>query len=230
MKPNKLIIWDFDGVIADSEHLWVQNWLDALQQLKHITLDAEQTEYYIRGKADKTKVALLQQDYPDLVFEDMFWKTLKENEIRLIATDLFPTPEIETVLQDTNFAHCIATGATAEKNLRKIKQLKLEKYFGDGNVFTAYDVKNGKPEPDLFLYAAAQMGYAPKNCVVIEDSLAGIRAGRAAGIPVIAYIGATGNNSAEYAALCRQEGAEFVVNTMPKVYDILKKYFYNSAE
>ncbi|MBR1825271.1 MAG: HAD family phosphatase [Alphaproteobacteria bacterium] len=225
-KPNKLIIWDFDGVIADSEHLWVKNWVEALHNLKHIDLDDKQTEYYIRGKADKTKEDLLQKDYPDLTFDNEFLQTLKANEIRLIASELFITPDVENIFKDNNFTHCIATGATAEKNALKIRQLGLEKYFTEQNMFTAYDVKHGKPAPDLFLYAAAQMGYSPQNSVIIEDSLAGICAGCAAGIPVIAYIGATGNNSAEYAECCRAEGAEYVVDTMPKVYDILQKFFY----
>ena len=52
-------------------------------------------------------------------------------------------------------------------------------------------VKNGKPAPDLFLHAAATMGYAPENCVVVEDSPAGIRAAHAAGMTVFAFTGAS---------------------------------------
>lgn len=223
-KPTKLIIWDFDGVIADSEHLWVQNWLNALSLFKNIKLSASEEEYYIRGKADKTKVELLQRDFPHLQFEEDFWNYLKENEIRLIASQLTLTPDIERIFADTRFAHCIATGATEAKNLRKIEKLQLQKYFGSHNMFTAYDVKYGKPEPDLFLYAAAQMGYEPKDCIVIEDSLVGITAGVRAQIPVIAYIGATGNNNDEYAEKCRKAGARNVVSTMTEVYDLLHQF------
>ena len=55
-KPNTLIIWDFDGVIADSEHLWVQNWITCLKLFFNLDLSPEQVEYYICGKANKTKV------------------------------------------------------------------------------------------------------------------------------------------------------------------------------
>lgn len=223
-KPTKLIIWDFDGVIADSEHLWVQNWLNALRLFKNIKLSTSEEEYYIRGKADKTKVELLQRDFPNLQFTDDFWNYLKENEIRLIASQLTLTPDIERIFADTRFAHCIATGATEAKNLRKIEKLQLQKYFCPHNMFTAYDVKYGKPEPDLFLYAAAQMGYEPKDCIVIEDSLVGITAGVRAQIPVIAYIGATGNNNEEYAEKCRKAGARNVVSTMTEVYDLLHQF------
>lgn len=222
-KPKKLIIWDFDGVIADSEHLWVQNWLNALHLFFGLELDAAQVEYYIRGKADKTKVELLQKTFPNLVFDDAFRAYLKENEFRLIESDLKPTPDIEPILQDTRFAHCIATGANEEKNRRKIKKLKLDKFFSADNMFTAYDVEHGKPAPDLFLYAAQKMHYPPAECIIIEDSLAGISAGVAADIPVIAYIGATGNNSDEYAQECARLGAQHIVRTMTEVYEILQQ-------
>lgn len=226
MKPKKLIIWDFDGVIADSEYLWVGNWLHTLRQLKNLELDEQQTEYYIRGRADKTKIERLQKDYPDLVFDDTFAQTLFENEVKLINSKLEITPDVEQILQDGNFAHCIATGANKIKNTLKIQKLKLEKYFNKDNVFTAYDVKNGKPAPDLFLYAAQKMGYHPQDCIIIEDSLVGIRAGIASGIPVIAYIGATGNNTPEYAAKCTELGVQYIVKTMRQAHEILKN-FYN---
>lgn len=224
-KPKTLIIWDFDGVIADSEHLWVQNWLDCLRLFFGLELPAEKVEYYIRGKSNKTKVDLLCNDFPHLKFEDTFWDKLRENTVRLVATELTLTPGVEAIFQNRKFAHCIATGATERKNSLKVEKLGLEKYFPAHNMFTAYAVENGKPAPDLFLYAAQKMGYTPQNCVVIEDSLAGITAGAAAEMPVIAYIGATGNNSDEYAEQCRLAGATHIARTMPEVADILHKFY-----
>ena len=224
LKPKKLIIWDFDGVIADSEHLWVQNWVNALKIYKNLELDAAQEEFYIRGKADKTKVELLQKDFPNMEFEEAFWHYLKENEIKLIASELTITPGIEAIFADKRFSHCIATGATEEKNRRKLEKLGLNKYFSADNMFTAYDVPKGKPAPDLFLYAAEKMGYKPADCVVVEDSAVGITAGVQASIPVIAYVGATGNNTPEYAQKCRELGADYVVCTMADVYAVLNTF------
>ena len=62
----------------------------------------------------------------------------------------------------------------------------LARYFGD-RVFSATMVANGKPAPDLFLLAAQRMGVSPKECVVIEDSHSGVRAGLAAGMTVFGY-------------------------------------------
>lgn len=226
MQQN-LIIWDFDGVLADSEHLWVKNWADTLQKLYNFTLTPAQQKQYLEGKADKTKVELLAHDFPQLKLDDKFWQEIHQNENRLIASELTLTDNIEQILDDKNFAQCVATGATLEKHNKKTVKLGLGKYFDERNTFTAYMVTNGKPAPDIFLYAAETMGFEPQRCLVIEDSLAGIKAAKAADISVIAYIGATGHNTKEYAAACRDAGAYAVSDNMPEVYQLIKEHFNN---
>lgn len=222
---NTLIIWDFDGVIADSEKLWIRNWTNTLKKMKGISLNAEQQEYYLAGKSEKTKSQFLQRDFPDLIFDDVFWKVLHKGENRLMQEEMKTIPGVEKVLADTNFMHCIATGATVQKNNAKLAILHLESFFPPQNRFSAEYVENGKPAPDLFLYAAEHMGFAKNNCVVIEDSIVGITAAKAAGLKVIAFIGATGNNTPKYAALCQKTGADFVVDNMADLHRILKTEF-----
>lgn len=223
--PDKLIIWDFDGVLADSEHLWVENWTDTLQKLYNFRLTPAQQKQYLEGKADKTKIELLARDFPQLKPEEKFWQILHQNENRLIAAELQLTENVEKILDDKTFAQCVATGATLEKHNKKTEKLGLNKYFTPNNTFTAYMVVNGKPAPDIFLYAAEKMGFLPQDCLIIEDSLAGIKAAKAAGIPVIAYIGATGHNTAEYAEACRAAGAFAVSSKMTDVHQLIKKHF-----
>ena len=226
MQKN-LIIWDFDGVLADSEHLWVQNWADTLQKLYNFRLTPEMQKQYLEGKADKTKVELLAHDFPQLKLDDKFWAEIHQNEDRLIASELTLTENIEQILDDKDFAQCVATGATLEKHNKKTVKLSLGKYFDEHNTFTAYMVANGKPAPDIFLYAAKTMGFAPQHCLVIEDSLAGIKAAKAADIPVIAYIGATGHNTEEYAAACKAAGAFAVSDNMLEIHQLIKEHFSN---
>jgi beta-phosphoglucomutase-like phosphatase (HAD superfamily) len=64
----------------------------------------------------------------------------------------------------------------------------------EGQIFSSEDVARGKPAPDLFLHAAAQMGYEPHRCVVVEDSPAGVAAAHAARITVIGYTARTPRN------------------------------------
>lgn len=224
---KKLIIWDFDGVIADSEHLWVQNWVRALKDIKNISLSPQEQKYFLEGKADKTKVKLFQEHNPELSFDDDFWTYLRSNEAVLIENELTITAGVEELFADTRFEHCIATGATLAKNNKKLHKLDLEKYFPQSHIFTAYDVENGKPAPDIFLYAACQMGYSTADSIVIEDSLAGINAAVAAGIKVIAYIGATGNNRASYADECRAAHADYITNSMSEVKQILADFLHS---
>ena len=83
-------------------------------------------------------------------------------------------------------ALCVASSATTERTRVKLEPVGLLEYFGE-HVFTAYDVAKGKPAPDVFLHAAATMGFAPGDCVVIEDAAAGVQAAMAAGMRVLGY-------------------------------------------
>lgn len=81
------------------------------------------------------------------------------------------------------------------------------------NIFSASQVTRGKPAPDLFLFAAAQLGYAPSECLVIEDSLAGVQAAFAARMKVIGFTGG-GHCGPGHAERLRQEGAATVISNM----------------
>lgn len=81
---------------------------------------------------------------------------------------------------------CVASSGNLEKMNLTLGLTGLKAYFGE-NLFSATMVAQGKPAPDLFLYAAEQMGQVPENCVVVEDSLLGVTAAVAAGMRVLAY-------------------------------------------
>ena len=83
---------------------------------------------------------------------------------------------------------CVASSSAPDQLRRKLDLAGLRARFGSG-VFSASMVARGKPAPDLFLYAAAQMAAPPARCVVVEDSPAGIAAARAAGMAAIGFCG-----------------------------------------
>jgi beta-phosphoglucomutase-like phosphatase (HAD superfamily) len=143
---------------------------------------------------------------------------------QLIDEGFDRTDGIDEVLKLKGYKHAMGTGGDFKETLAKIKAVGLEKVFTADNLVTIDFVKHGKPAPDTFLLAAKIMGFEPKDCIVIEDSLVGITAGVRAQIPVIAYIGATGNNNDEYAEKCRKAGARNVVSTMTEVYDLLHHF------
>ena len=69
-----------------------------------------------------------------------------------------------------------------------LEATELDRFFGS-NVFSANDVEDGKPAPDLFLHVARQMGVQPQDCIVVEDSPAGVTAAVAAGMTAIGFVG-----------------------------------------
>jgi HAD superfamily hydrolase (TIGR01509 family) len=96
----------------------------------------------------------------------------------------------EHILAFPHTLKCIASSSSPERLAVCLDVLCLQAQFG-GHVFSASSVARGKPHPDIFLFAAASMGVNPAHCLVIEDSAAGVEAGRAAGMTVIGLLAAS---------------------------------------
>jgi len=223
---KKLLIWDFDGVIADSEYLWVQAWDEVLKSEKQIKLSIKEKHDLLYGVSDKTRRERLEKHILELNLDDDFMKKIHKREFEL-GTDLMaPMPDVESVMQNKNFEHCIATGATREQhNFKMIPRFHfVKKYIPDQNVFTVDMVEHGKPAPDLFLLAAKTKGYTPQNCIVVGDSVSDFLAATAAGMDAIAFIGATGNNTKKYETECKKHGVFGISNTMNNLNVLLNEW------
>lgn len=224
-RTKKLIIWDFDGVIADSEKLWVSVWVEKLQKEKGITLSAAEKESLLVGVADKTRKERLLKYFPSLIIDENFMQKICAGEIYKGMHFMQPISGVEEVMADQRFEHCIATGATKEQHAWKMTQFQwIEKYMSPYDYFTVDMVQQGKPAPDLFLLAAEKKGFAPENCLVIGDSLNDFAAAAAADMKSLAFVGAEGNNIAEYKEKCRKAGVFAVCATMNEVKLALDKF------
>ena len=220
---KKLLIWDFDGVIADSEKLWVSVWCDTLKKEKNIVLTADEKLDLLVGVSDKLRKERLEKYFSGLQLDDDFMHQITLGEIYQGMHFMRPIDGVEEVMADRSFEHCIATGATKEQHKWKMTQFKwIEKYMSEADYFTADMVKQGKPAPDLFLLAAKNKGYKAENCLVIGDSLNDFMAAHAAKMPCIAFVGAEGNNTAEYREKCQNAGVTAVCATMKEVKQIIK--------
>ena len=104
---------------------------------------------------------------------------------------------------------CIASSSSPERLVLSLEVLNMTPLF-EGRVFSASNVARGKPHPDIFLHAAEQLGIAPGDCIVIEDSVGGVTAGRAAGATVIGFT-AAGHIQPGHDAKLRETGADHVV-------------------
>lgn len=225
---KKLVIWDFDGVIADTEKLWIQVWRNTLKSEKNIVLSPEQELQLIIGVADRDKKTNLEAYFPELKLDENFMHKIDKGYIYQGMHFLQPIAGVENVMADTKFSCCIATGATKQQHTWKMKQLPwIKKYMSVNDFFTVDMVKNGKPAPDIFLLAANTKGFMPNDCIVIGDSLNDFMAANSAGMKSIAFVGAEGNNTELYIEKCRKAGVYNVCKTMDEVHNTLNQW-YNS--
>lgn len=178
-----LIIFDLDGTLVDSETLCNQAFLDLLPALTD-TVETLVDRY--RG----AKLAVTMRDIESrlgITLPDDFEKRYRLRVAELFATDLKPVPGAADMLAALEHSFCIASSGPPEKIAHSLAVTGLAPYFGD-RVFSAYVVGSWKPEPGLFLHAAAAMGFAPAQCVVVEDSEVGLAAAAAAGMRVMHFV------------------------------------------
>ncbi|MBR5599407.1 MAG: HAD family phosphatase [Alphaproteobacteria bacterium] len=222
MKKN-LIIWDFDGVIADSEKIWIKNRQNILNEKFNLGWDFETTNNYLGGMSDKSKRDVLTG--LGIITDDAFWNECLNKDIECIKNkEMKVTPFVEDIIKSLN-KYCIATGGVFIKTIEKLKSIDFwNKYFNESNLFTVDMVSKGKPEPDLFLYACNKMGEKPEDCLVIEDSLVGITAAKRAGIEVIAFLGSEMYQNDKYLSEVKKLGVENIFYDMRDVkYFLLNK-------
>jgi HAD superfamily hydrolase (TIGR01509 family) len=176
------VIFDLDGTLVDSEMLCNQAFLDLLPACGE-TVEALMQRY--RGR----KLALILADLSErlaIALPGDFEAQYRMRVAELFSTQLRPTPGTWEMLAATSFPRCVASSGPPEKIAQALAVTKLAGFFGD-NVFSSYCVNSWKPDPGLFLYAANAMGFAPANCVVVEDSEVGLRAAAAAGMTALHY-------------------------------------------
>jgi HAD superfamily hydrolase (TIGR01509 family) len=183
-----LIIFDCDGVLVDSEILSKQTLLKMLKELGANVSDEYFYTHFLGYNFEHVTAKVL-ADF-SLVLTDDFRFEYRDALLEVFTTELKPTVGLDTMLEKLNVKSCVATSSSPAKVSHALHVTALNEYFS-GNVFTASEVKNGKPAADLFLYAAINMGVATEHCLVIEDSQAGIQGAKAANMRVIRYAGAS---------------------------------------
>jgi beta-phosphoglucomutase-like phosphatase (HAD superfamily) len=186
----KLVIFDCDGVLVDSEILANQVFLDKLTALGLELNLADLFERFVgRTMADcmAQVEVMLGKPAPAQFVTELDRATFQafENELKAVEG-------IGLVLDTLDMAkipYCVASSGSHTKMNKTLGLTGLLPRL-EGRIFSATEVARPKPFPDIYLHAAHQMHTAPQDCVVIEDSPTGARAGKAAGMKVFGY-GAT---------------------------------------
>lgn len=181
-----LVILDCDGVVVDSEPVAIAALAEFLQGIG-LPVAADYVYRNFLGRSWATVTALLSRDFAIRLSSEEI-EAYKELLFDRIRTQVEPMPGVVDAVAALRHPVCIASSSTPERLEVALGKAGLRDRFMP-HVFSASLVKRGKPAPDLFLYAAEAMGFNPGDCLVIEDSPAGIEAGKAAGMIVAAFLG-----------------------------------------
>jgi HAD superfamily hydrolase (TIGR01509 family) len=188
-QPISLVIFDCDGVLVDSEPIALEVLVDALA-LKGIVMDAEGAAERFLGRSIASMADVVRQEF-GVEIDQEFLRQMREALYARFRRELQPIPGIGRVvagLKARGISRCVASSSQRERIELSLAATGLLELF-EPSIFSATMVANGKPAPDLFLYAAAAMGTDPSACLVVEDSPAGIIAAKAAGMAVCAFTG-----------------------------------------
>lgn len=207
----KCIIFDCDGVLVDSEIIANKAIVKMAAELG-VQIDLEFAMKHFSG---------VSIEYTKSIIEDRLGHSLSEGfepEFRkrtyaAFKSDLKPIEGVLDLLSKIEVPICVASSGPVEKLKLSLTTTGLIHFF-ENCIFSSYDINNWKPNPEIFLYAAREMGFLPNECVVIEDSLAGIEAARKGGFDVFGIVHNNNSNDLE------KQGASVFFN-MKELYSLL---------
>lgn len=179
------VVFDMDGVLVESEHLWERMW-SAFAAARGRTWGAEQTRQ-VQGMSAPEWAAFLTEfsgggesaAETERIVVDGMVSALRDGEIELL-------PEARPMVVEVARCASIALASSAPRRLidAVLAAHDLDQYFAA--TVSSAEVARGKPNPEVYLEAARRLGHAPESCLAVEDSSNGLRAAAAAGMTVIA--------------------------------------------
>lgn len=187
MRPS-LVIFDCDGVLVDSEAIANRVLAEHVTAAGLPMTVAEARDVFL-GKRWHEVVADVEERLGSAL-PDNWWDRHHQEREKVFREELQAVPGVASVLDvlaSVGVPCCVATQARLEKMEATLEITGLASYFPAATRFSADQVARGKPHPDVFLYAADQIGIAAASCVVVEDSPQGVTAARGAGPGELGY-------------------------------------------
>ncbi|CAB3819279.1 MAG: HAD family hydrolase [Achromobacter sp.] len=216
----RLVIFDCDGVLIDSEIIAARAQSCALAE-HGIAITPQEAARRFAGIPDADMWQTLQDenaralpaDFPRR-YADRLQDTFRQ-ELRALPG----VRETLAALRQRGMDYCVASSSTPPKLEAALKLVGLWEAFAP-NIFSTAQVAHGKPAPDVFLFAARQMRTAILECVVVEDSVPGVRAARAARMRAVGYVGAS-HAGPEQRKRLLDEGAFEVIDDLRRLPEII---------
>jgi HAD superfamily hydrolase (TIGR01509 family) len=205
-----LIIFDCDGVLVDSEVISCRAHASTLTRHGY-PITADQVLDRFLGVSDREARMAIEAELGRNLPAD-FEAQMKQAALQRYADELRLVPYVAETIAAIDLPKCVASSGTPEKIRHGLTCAGLYDALAP-HIFSATQVRNGKPAPDLFLFAAEQMKVPPAQCLVIEDSVPGITGARAAGMTVLGFHGGS-HCRPGYAETLRAAGAATTFDDM----------------
>lgn len=182
MNNIKAVIFDMDGVLFDTERVYLESWIKVFKEYGYTMTK----EMYIplMGTGRKNVKEVFKKTFGDNIpIEEMY---VKKDELLFKAIDNNEVPlklgaiDILCYLKEEGYKIALATSAKRDRVTKQIQANNMNNMFNA--IVCGDDVVNSKPDPEIFLKAAKKLDVNPENCVVIEDSLAGIKGANKGGM------------------------------------------------
>lgn len=214
MKEIKAILFDMDGVLVDSETPLMKCAIDHLKNKYNIDVKFEDFADFV-GKGEDAAIGGVVEKNGGTYLPQMKDECY-EIYIQLAETIVEAAPGMAELLPQLkkNYKLAVASSADRRKVDVNVRVLGVEESVFDA-VITGSDITNKKPDPEIYIKAAAAVGVAPENCLVVEDAVAGVQAGKAAGCAVVGVAG-----SFDKATLIGA-GADFFAETTADIKNLL---------
>lgn len=213
MKKPKAVIFDCDGVLIDSEIIANRIEVEVKCELGFPTTLEEQLKKFVgHGPTSPIVIEELKKLPPHFdALVDERCKIAYQSELQPIAG-------VVEVLQMLKLPKCVASNSRTPWLNLKLEVTGIKPFFPNA-IFSGDAVKRGKPEPDLFLHSMKTMGWSHQECLVVEDSVAGVTAGKAAGLLVCGFVGG-GHIYPGHAERLLQAGADYIVTDIRNILQI----------
>lgn len=205
-----LVVFDCDGVLVDSEVISCRAHAEVLTRHGY-PITAEQVFDRFLGRSTRQANLEVEAELGRSLPDD-FHVQLQDELFRSFAATLVAMPHIDEALEAIAQPVCVASSGSQERMRVSLGRAGLYDRFAP-NIFSATQVRNGKPAPDLFLFAAEQMATPADRCLVIEDSVPGVIGALAAGMTVLGFHGGS-HCRPGYAAALRAAGAVMTFDDM----------------
>lgn len=215
-----LIIFDCDGVLVDSEIISCRACAATLTRHGY-PITAEQVHDRFLGRSSRDMCAEVEAELGRAMSAD-FDADLLDELLRAFAVDLKAMPHLAAALDAIRQPVCVASSGPPAKIEASLSRVGLYDRFAP-NIFSARQVRRGKPAPDLFVFAAEAMGAPPARCLVIEDSVSGVIGATAAGMTVAGFSGGS-HCRPGHAATLRAAGAAASLDDMAQLPGLIGQF------